>query len=231
MLEQSTQSVIARLGFESEMTQLRERIARWIGDCNEEMREALEWQFLTGSKYFRPLTIFSCYRAVREGPIPEQIMQSALVIELFHNVSLIIDDIVDRSPKRRGRATMHAKFGELSALMTSGYIVAEGYLQLKDDLTGIALFSELLKRLGVAECLQWRLRRQPLGIEDWRKIAGEDTGSMFEVCACLGDRSGRLRTFGGLLGLLYHGCDDVGDVKGGWPHSEAAERRTCATAS
>jgi geranylgeranyl pyrophosphate synthase len=214
MLEQSTQSVIARLGFESEITQLRERISRWIDECSEELRESLQWQFLTGSKYFRPLTIFSCYRAVHQGPIPEQIMQSALVIELFHNVSLIIDDIVDRSPTRRGRATMHTKFGELSALMTSGYIVAEGYLQLRDDLTGVALFSELLKRLGVAECLQWRLRRQPLGVEDWRRIAGEDTGSMFEVCACLGDRSGRLRKFGGLLGLLYHGCDDVGDVKG-----------------
>ena len=124
MLEQSTQSVIARLGFESEMIRLRERIARWIDGCSDELREALEWQFLTGSKYFRPLTIFSCYRATREGPIPEQIMQSALVIELFHNVSLIIDDIVDRSPTRRGRATMHTKFGELSALMTSGYIVA-----------------------------------------------------------------------------------------------------------
>jgi hypothetical protein len=37
---------------------------------------------------------------------------------------------------------------------------------------------------------------------------------MFEVCACLGDRSGRLRRFGGLLGLLYHGCDDVGDIRG-----------------
>jgi len=214
MLDKTPQSVIARLGFEPEMAQLRERIAAWVAGCSEELREALEWQFLTGSKYFRPLTIFSCYRATSAGPIPEQIMQSALVIELFHNVSLIIDDIIDRSPTRRGRATMHTKFGELSALMTSGYIVAEGYLQLKDDLPAVALFSELLKRLGVAECLQWRLRRQPLGIEDWRKIAGEDTGSMFEVCACLGDRSGGLRTFGGLLGLLYHGCDDVGDVKG-----------------
>ena len=37
---------------------------------------------------------------------------------------------------------------------------------------------------------------------------------MFEVCACLGDRSRRLRRFGGLLGVLYHGCDDVGDVRG-----------------
>src|SRR3954469_11163034 len=214
MQEQSTQSVITRLGFETEMAQLRERISRWVGGCSGELREALEWQFLTGSKYFRPLTIFSCYRAVHEGPIPEQIMQSALVIELFHNVSLIIDDIVDRSPTRRGRATMHTKFGELSALMTSGYIVAEGYLQLKDDLAGIALFSELLKRLGVAECLQWRLRRQPLGIEDWRRIAGEDTGSMFEICAVLGGRSEGLRQYGHLVGVLYHGCDDVGDQRG-----------------
>jgi len=214
MSQDATPSVIGRLGFELEMAQLRQRIGLWIEGCGAELREALEWQFLTGSKYFRPLTIFSCYRAVGQGPIPEHIMLSALVIELFHNVSLIIDDIVDRSATRRGRATMHTKFGELSALMTSGYIVAEGYLQLKQDLAAIALFSELLKRLAVAECMQWRLRRRPLGVEDWRQIAGEDTGSMFEVCACLGDRSGKLRKFGGLLGLLYHGCDDVGDVKG-----------------
>src|ERR1700732_231922 len=104
MQEQSTQSVIAQLGFESEMVQLRERIARWVAGCSEELRDALEWQFLTGSKYFRPLTIFSCYRAVEEGPIPDEVMRSAMVIELFHNVSLIIDDIVDKSTMRRGKA-------------------------------------------------------------------------------------------------------------------------------
>jgi geranylgeranyl pyrophosphate synthase len=214
-VDAASASVIDALGFADEMAELRSRIGNWVGSCDREMQKALEWQFLGGSKYFRPLTIFACHRAVHgPGPIPHRIMISALVIEFFHNVSLVIDDIVDRSPERRGRATMHTQFGELPALMTAGYIVAEGYLQLGDDLEAIALFSELLKRLGVAECMQWRLRRQPLGVEDWRKIAGEDTGSMFEVCACLGDRSGRLRRFGGLLGLVYHGCDDVGDVRG-----------------
>src|SRR6202167_4634288 len=193
---------------------LRQRIAAWVESCDLEMREALEWQFLAGSKYFRPMTIFACYRSLIPGPIPERIISSAVVIEFFHNVSLVIDDIVDRSPERRGRATLHTRFGELNALMVSGYIVADGYRYLGADLQAIRLFSELLKRLGVAECMQWRLRRQMLGVEDWRRIAGEDTGSMFEVCACLGDRSARLRKFGGLLGLLYHGCDDVGDVKG-----------------
>ncbi len=207
-------AVIAELGFDAEMAALRERIAGWVARADPEMRPQLEWQFLSGSKYFRPLTIFSCWRASTGGKLPARIATSALVVELFHNVSLVIDDIVDRSPTRRDRATLHEAFGELAALMTSGYIVADGYLELRDDLQAVALFSELLKRLGVAECMQWRLRRQPLGLEDWRRIAGEDTGSMFEVCACLGDRSGRLRRFGALLGLLYHGCDDVGDVRG-----------------
>jgi len=76
------------------------------------------------------------------------------------------------------------------------------------------LLAELMQRLGVAECLQWRLRRKPLGVEDWRQIAGEDTGVMFETCARLGTRDDRLRKFGYLLGTLYHGCDDVADVRG-----------------
>ncbi len=214
-VDETSGAVIDALGFPDEMAALRETITGWVRTCDPEMREALEWQFFGGSKYFRPLTIFACYRAVHgPGPIPHHIMTSALVIELFHNMSLVIDDIVDRSPERRGRSTMHTRFGELNALMTSGYMVAEGYRLLGSDLDGIALFSELMRRLGVAEVMQWRLRRKPLGFEDWMTIAGEDTGSMFEVCACLGDRSGNLRTYGGLLGRLYHGCDDVADVRG-----------------
>src|SRR5262249_25130011 len=86
-------AVIAELGFAVEMEALRRQIADWIRECNDEMRAALEWQFLAGSKYFRPLTIFSCYRALHRGPVPAQVMTSAMVVELFHNVALVIDDI------------------------------------------------------------------------------------------------------------------------------------------
>src|SRR5689334_7804517 len=115
-------AVIAELGFVVEMKALRQRISEWVSNSSEEMRAPLEWQFFGGSKYFRPLTVFSCYRAVHRGAVAPQVMNSALVVELFHNVSLIIDDIVDKSSTRRGRATLHARFGELSALMTAGYI-------------------------------------------------------------------------------------------------------------
>lgn len=225
----ATPSMIQALGFEDEMARLRRAIADWAGSADPEMRAFLDWQFGAGSKYFRPLTLFACHRAINgdKAPITRGLIHAALAVEMFHNMTLIVDDILDKSPARRGKATMHTKFGELQALMCSGWIVADGYDIVTDPRAyepgeetpalvrlNTKLLSELVKRLGVAEVLQWRLRRQPLGVEDWRRIAGEDTGSMFEVCACLGTRSEQLRRYGALLGMLYHGCDDVGDVRG-----------------
>jgi geranylgeranyl pyrophosphate synthase len=206
--------VIVRLGFEQEIGALRARVEQWIMAASEEMAEELRWQLIASSKYFRPLTVFSCHRAATGDVIGSEVIEAALSVELLHNVSLIIDDIVDKSDERRGRPTLHRRFGDLSALMTAGYMAADTFAKSNSDPYSINLFAELLKRLGVAECRQWRLRRQPLGVEDWRAIAGEDTGSMFEISAGLGDRTGRLRRFGYLLGMLYHGCDDVADVRG-----------------
>jgi geranylgeranyl pyrophosphate synthase len=210
----TTEGIIAQLGFAEEMKQLREILESWIAGANGQIKPLLEWQFITSSKYFRPLTVFSAYRAMNEEPIPNRLIYSAAVIEMIHNMTLIIDDIVDGSEMRRGRSTLHCEFGLLPALMASGYIVADGFRMTAGDRIDIRLISDLIKRLGAAECLQWNLRRQPLGIEDWLKIAGEDTGSMFETCACVATRDDLLRKFGGLLGVLYHGCDDVGDVRG-----------------
>ena len=209
-----TADIVSALGFTDEIARMQALLRTWVAGTGPDIRPLLEWQFGEGSKYFRPLTIFACHRARVGGDIPDPMVRSAAVLEMMHNMSLIIDDILDASPERRGKATLHTKFGQLRALMTSGYIVADGYRMSADDPHDIALFSDLVKRLGVAECAQWRLRRQPLGVEDWLEIAGEDTGSMFETCACLATRDETLRKFGRLIGTLYHGCDDVGDVKG-----------------
>jgi geranylgeranyl pyrophosphate synthase len=206
--------VISALDLTGEVHRLERAIQAWIRACNSEMAEPLAWQFSGGAKYFRPVTLFSCFRATHSRDIGEEERSYALVVELIHNMTLIVDDILDKSRYRRKKLTLHCRFGTLPALMTSGFIVAEAYRMMRLKPEVIALLSELVSRLGIAECLQWRVRSQPLGVEDWRQIASEDTGSMFEICACLGGRSERLRRFGQLLGLLYHGCDDVADVRG-----------------
>jgi geranylgeranyl pyrophosphate synthase len=202
------------LALDRATAELKARIEQWVEASDAEMREPLLWQLSAASKFFRPLTVFACHRAVSGAPVSSRVMRSALALELFHNVTLIVDDLLDRSRFRRGKLTLHCRFGELQALMTAGYMAAGSFRLLASDSYGIRLLTELMQRLGVAECLQWRLRRRPLGVGDWRRIATEDTGVMFEVCARLGTRDDRLGSFGRLLGILYHGCDDVADVRG-----------------
>jgi len=201
-------------GFDAEIGRLRGFLRDWIDGADPEMQPLLEWQFVARAKYFRPVTIFACRQAVAPGEIDADTLRRAAAVEMMHNVSLIIDDILDRSRFRRGVLTLHCRFGMLPGLMASGWIAAEAFRLCDRDPFGVQRLAELLKRLASAEALQWRLRRQPLGVEDWRHLAGEDTGSMFEVCACMGTGDERLRTYGHLLGMLYHGCDDVGDVRG-----------------
>ena len=209
----ASDDVIAELGAAAEIELLRERLATWLESVEDELRESLRWALGGTPKHFRPVTLFACHRAVDDTPA-SAVVDLAFAVELVHNMSLIVDDVLDESDERRGIATVERRFGRLTALMTSGYLVADAFDAVADDPFATRHLSELLRRLGAAECLQWRLRRQPLGVEDWRRIAGEDTGSMFEICAVLGARSQRLRRYGHLLGVLYHGCDDVGDQRG-----------------
>jgi geranylgeranyl pyrophosphate synthase len=205
--------VIAELGAVVEVQLLRERIATWLEGVDAELRDPLAWAFAGTPKHFRPVTLFACHRSVHDTPASEAV-ELAFAMELMHNMSLIVDDVLDESDERRGIPTVEREFGRLTALMASGYLVADAFDSVADDPFAVRHLAELLRRLGAAECLQWRLRRRPLGVEDWRRIAGEDTGSMFEICAVLGGRSERLRQYGHLLGVLYHGCDDVGDQRG-----------------
>jgi len=203
-----------RLGLSPQIDELKKFILDWIEACDPEVREIVRYQLSGRAKYFRPVTVFACCLASVDQPIPSDLLPAVAALELTHNVTLIVDDILDRSRFRRGRLSLHCRFGFLPALMTAGYMTSACSRLVAGNAYDVNLLAELMQRLGVAECLQWRLRRQPLGVEDWRMIAGEDTGSMFEICARMGTRDNRLRAFGKLLGMLYHGCDDVADVRG-----------------
>src|SRR5215467_9507429 len=181
----------ASLGLDTEIAQLREFIGEWVDQSDAEVRDIIRRQLSGRAKYFRPVTIFACHRAVSEDPLPKYFLPSVAALELTHNVSLIIDDILDRSRYRRGMLSLHCRFGFLPALMTAGYMGYAAPALVADDAYNVRLLSELMQGLGAAECFQWRVRRQPLGTEDWRAIAGADTGIMFEICARLGTRDQR----------------------------------------
>jgi geranylgeranyl pyrophosphate synthase len=212
--ERSAWELPELLGLTADLDRLHDFIGEWIDDCDAEVQPMVRRQLSARAKYFRPVTVFACYHAMTTKPLTARVLRAAAAVELIHNVSLIVDDILDRSRYRRGELSLHCRYGFLPALMTSGYIGFAGSRLVATDSYSVHLIGELMQRLGAAECFQWRLRRQPLGVEDWRLVAGEDTGSMFEICARLGTRNDNLLRYGLMLGTLYHGCDDVADVRG-----------------
>lgn len=205
--------VVTTLDAEPEIALLRARLDSWLTAADPELHEALGWALAGRPKHYRPLTVFCCRRGVG-APVTDQTVELAFAVELVHNMTLVIDDVLDGSPDRRGVATLQRRFGTLPALMAAGYLAADAFSACAEDPFAVAHLAQVMRRLGAAECMQWRLRRQPLGVSDWQRIAGEDTGSMFELCAVLGAGSERLRRYGHLLGVLYHGCDDVADLRG-----------------
>ncbi len=202
-----------RMGFEGEIDALRAFLARWMQESDPEVRGMLRYQLSATAKYFRPVTIFACHAAVADERL-DALVPTAAAVELFHNYATVLDDIIDRDRYRRGKLALHCRFGMLPALMTSAYLAFSAGEFIADDAYATRVFSDLGKRVAAVECRQWRLRRQPFGVDTWMSIAGEDTGGMFESCARVATRDDRLARYGYLLGTLYHGCDDIADIRG-----------------
>src|SRR5580765_2065807 len=75
------------LGVAEDLRRLRAHLTVWIEQSEREIREPLRWQLVSSAKYFRPLTIFACCRAVSRDIIPTTVMRSAVALEMFQRFS------------------------------------------------------------------------------------------------------------------------------------------------
>ena len=81
-----------------------------------------------GGKRIRPvLTLMGC--ELFDGQL-EKAMPAALAIEIFHNFSLIHDDIMDNAPVRRGKATVHEKWDSSTAILSGDLMLVKAYEKL-----------------------------------------------------------------------------------------------------
>src|SRR5205085_1862392 len=98
-----SEAVITQLGADDEVARLRRRIADWLDGVDDELRDPLSWAFAGTPKHFRPLTLFACHHSEQPQSDPVGL---AFAVELMHNMSLIVDDVLDASDERRGLSTV-----------------------------------------------------------------------------------------------------------------------------
>jgi geranylgeranyl diphosphate synthase, type II len=113
-------------------------------DEPESLYGAASYILEDGGKRIRPLLCLLGNELF--GPIQPDSWKIATALELFHNFTLIHDDIMDKAPLRRGRATVHAKFNESTALLAGDVMLLQSYEYLNE--TNPQYVKELIRLLN-----------------------------------------------------------------------------------
>ena len=135
---------------------------------------------LAGGKRVRPaVTILACEAC---GGDPDDAVDFAVAIELVHNASLVIDDIIDRSDVRRGTASAWAEYGP--AIIASDGLLGEAFALLSRNDHATQIVAESMVELGEGEATE--LVARPTDEGEYMELARRKTGALFRAAAELG---------------------------------------------
>ncbi|WP_424017216.1 polyprenyl synthetase family protein [Halorientalis pallida] len=147
-----------------------------------ELADELGHVTLSGGKRVRPtVTVLVCETL---GGDPADAVDFAVGIELVHNASLVIDDIIDDSEVRRGVPSAWAEFGFGPAIIASDGLLGEAFALFSSDERAMQAVSESMVELGEGEATE--LVAQPENEAEYMELARRKTGALFRAAAELG---------------------------------------------
>jgi geranylgeranyl diphosphate synthase type I len=157
------------------------------------MSDRLEHVSLSGGKRVRPMVTLLAFEAAggelvgedgRGTPASADAVDFAVGVELVHNASLVVDDIIDESDLRRGVDSAWAAFGHGPAIVTSDGLLGEAFALFSADERAMQVVSEAMVELGEGEATE--LVVEPTTEAEYMELARRKTGALFRAAAELG---------------------------------------------
>jgi len=188
--------------------------------------EPIEYTLASGGKRLRPTLALLGSQVF--GGKDEEVMPAALALEVFHNFTLLHDDVMDHSPIRRGRATVHVRWGENAAILSGDQMLIEAYRLLsgvsEQHLPAVLrLFNDMAT--GICEGQQYDMefeRRENVSVDEYMRMIRLKTSVLLAYALKIGatlagadeEAQNALFEYGILIGLAFQLQDDWLDCYG-----------------
>ena len=173
-------------------------------------------------KQMRPMFVFLVAKMVSNGDFTERTYRGASLIELIHTGSLVHDDVVDDSNRRRGFFSINALWKNKIAVLVGDFLFSKSLLLSvdHDDFDLLKLISIVLKDMSEGELLQIEKARKLDITEDiYFEIIRQKTATLIAACCAIGaasvgaedDEIQKMRKFGEIIGIAFQMKDDLFD--------------------
>lgn len=174
----------------------------------------------TKGKQMRPMFVFLCAKLV--GEVNEKTFRGASMIELIHTATLVHDDVVDESFKRRNFFSINALWKNKIAVLVGDYLLSKAVLLSTDhkDYDLLAVISRTIREMAEGELLQLeKARKLDITEEIYYEIIRQKTATLIAACCEIGVLSNnadeqlaeKIRDFGTFTGMAFQIKDDLFD--------------------
>ncbi|WOC39483.1 polyprenyl synthetase family protein [Polaribacter sp. HL-MS24] len=173
-------------------------------------------------KQMRPMFVFLVAKMVSNGGFDERTYRGASVVELIHTATLVHDDVVDDSNRRRGFFSINALWKNKIAVLVGDFLLSKGLLLSIDngDFDLLKLISIAVREMSEGELLQIEKARKLDITEDiYFDIIRKKTATLIAACCGIGaasvganqDTIHQMRKFGEYIGIAFQIKDDLFD--------------------
>ena len=173
-------------------------------------------------KQMRPMFVFLVAKLLGEGKVNERTYRGAAVIELIHTATLVHDDVVDDSNKRRGFFSINALWKNKIAVLVGDYLLSKGLLLSieNEDFDLLKIISVAVREMSQGELLQIeKARNLDITEEVYYEIIRQKTATLLAACCALGAQTvdappkevEKMHRFGEILGMAFQIKDDLFD--------------------
>lgn len=206
-----------------ELDRLNKHISDSLRSDNELMNRVIDGYLESKGKQIRPVLVLLSARLFA-GAVTDRAIRAAASVEMLHNASLIHDDVVDCSDKRRGLPTINNVWDNHIAVLVGDFFVSSSLKEAITtcDLRIVGALASLGRELSVGEMDQiYNARFHHLTEDGYFTVIARKTASLFVACVEMGayavgvadddPRLDALRDFTRRLGLCFQIKDDIFD--------------------